>query len=115
DAHLPVDTALFRQVPDAVLRFERRTVSQHRQLAGIRKQNRHDHPDRRRLAGAVRPDETVERAAGDDELEVRHGPGGAERLVDLFERNRVVHGDRIYRTTDVRDAGYVLAVPMKNL
>ena len=33
---------------------------EHRQLARIRKENRHDHPDARRLAGAARADDAVE-------------------------------------------------------
>ena len=52
DLHLAVDAALFRQVPDAVLRLERRPPAQDRQLAGIREQDRHDHAD---AASSCRP------------------------------------------------------------
>src|SRR5690606_37700745 len=70
DAHLPVDTALLRQVADPVLRFERRRMPEHRYPSGVRKEDRHDHPDRRRLAGAVRADEAAEGAARHDEVEI---------------------------------------------
>ena len=78
DAHLAVDAALFRQIADSVLGVERGGAAEHRQAARVRKDDRHHHPDRRRLAGAVRADEAVQRAARDDEIEMIDGSGGTE-------------------------------------
>src|SRR5690606_17700852 len=59
-----------------------------------RKEDRHDHPDRRRLAGAVRADEAAQRALGHDEVEILDRRRGAEALGQPFQMNRGVHGDR---------------------
>ena len=90
DLHLAIEAALLGQVADAVLRLERRRVPEHAQLARVRHQDRHDHADRRRLAGAVRPDEAVQRAARDREIEPVDGRQAAERLRDAAQIDRRV-------------------------
>ena len=107
DAHLPVDAALLGQVADPVLGVERGRVAEHRQLARVREDDRHHHPDRGRLAGAVRADEPVHRAARDDEIEVVDGPGGAECLRDAAEEDGCIHALTrfLWRRPDVTTAG----------
>src|SRR5690606_25427218 len=59
DAHLAIDSALLRKISDTVFGLERGCAAEHREAARVRKQDRHDHSDRRRLAGAVRTDESA--------------------------------------------------------
>ena len=65
----------------------------HRGATARRPQQRGQHPDRRRLAGAVRPEEGVDLARGDLEVHALHGPDaageGAFELSD-FDRGQVV-------------------------
>ena len=63
-------------------------VSEHRQLAGVGKQDRHDQPDRRGLAGAVRADDAVERAGRDGQIEIVDGGRRSERLADAVQAQR---------------------------
>ena len=91
DPHLAVDAALFRQVADAILGLERRWPAKHRQLSGVRKENRHDHADAGGLAGAVRSDDAVERAARNDEIHVAHGHRLSECFRDSTEAEGSVH------------------------
>src|SRR5205823_5751257 len=92
--------ALFWQIADAVLRVERRRAAEHFHRSRIRKQDRHDQPDGRRLAGAVRTDESVQRAARYFEVETMERRHGAERLPDARETNRRVLIRHIQRVPD---------------
>src|SRR5262249_17930742 len=67
-------------------------------------QDRHDHPDRCRLPGAIGPDESVERAAGNDQIEALHRRRAAERLPDAFELDRGFEGHRFLRVRDWANA-----------
>ena len=89
--HLSIHAALFRQVADPILCLQRRPVSEHRQLAGIREEDRHDHPDGGGLAGAVGADETVECAARDDQVQIADRRRRPERLADPLQENGSVH------------------------
>ena len=89
--HLSVDAALFREIADTIFRFDRRRPPQHRQLAAIRKQDRHDHAERRRLAGAVGPDEPVERSHRHLEIEIVDGDRRAEGLRHAAQRDGGIH------------------------
>ena len=53
-----------------------------------------DHRQRRRLAGAVRPDEAVERARRDREVDALDRPRVAEALRDAADDERVAADDR---------------------
>ena len=88
DAHLPVDAALFRQVADAILGLERRRAAEHRQLAGVREEDRHDHADAGRLPRAARTDDAVGGAARHDEIEIVDRPRRAERLRHAAQAQR---------------------------
>jgi hypothetical protein len=89
--HFSIHAALFRQIADAVFRFDRGRSAQHRQLAAIRKQDRHDHAERRRFSGAVGPDEPVERPHRHREIEMVDGDRRTEGLRHAGERNRERH------------------------
>ena len=89
--HLPIDATLFGQIANPIFGFDRRWPAQYCQLASIRKQDRHDHPERRRLSGSVGPDESVQRAFGYLEIEVIDCHGGAEGFRDAAQRNGEVH------------------------
>jgi hypothetical protein len=64
DPHLAVHAALLGQVTDAVFRIERGCVAEYRDVARVRKQDRHHHADRCCRAGAIRPDEAIQAATG---------------------------------------------------
>src|SRR5881296_3098319 len=53
--------------------------------AAVGLQDVHDHADRRRLAGAVRPQETVDHALGDGERELINGGVTGEAFADPVE------------------------------
>ena len=91
DAHLLVEAALLGQVADPVLRLERRRPAEHGQVAAIRKEDRQDHPDHRRLARAVRADDAVQRPLGHLQVEVVDGDRLAERLSEVLQDNRIGH------------------------
>ena len=80
--HLFVEAALFREITDVVARGVRTALAEHGDLAAIGQDDVHDHPDRCRLAGSVRPDEAVDRSVGHVERHVVDGAMRAERLAD---------------------------------
>ncbi len=96
DLHLAVDAPLLRQIADAVLGLQRRWLAQHAQRARIRKQDRHDHPDRCRLAGAAGTDQAVGRASGYCQVQIVDGPHTAEGLVDAAKLESNVHSGPHY-------------------
>src|SRR6201747_2230202 len=53
--HLPVEAALLGQIADPPQVFGRPRVAEHLDLSGVGGRDVHDHADRGRLAGAVRP------------------------------------------------------------
>ena len=97
NAHPAVDAALFRQVADAILGLERRRVTEHRQLPRIGEEDRHDHPDARRLAGAARTDESVGRAARHDQIELVDRARRAECLRQALKAQRWFHQNSSFR------------------
>ena len=62
DRHLLVEAALLGQIADAIARGGGVARPEHLDLPCVGQQDVHDHPQRRRLAGAVRADEAVDRA-----------------------------------------------------
>src|SRR5690606_20888714 len=118
DPHLAVHAALFRQVADPVLRVERGGAPEHGHAARIREEDRHDHPDRRRLTRAVRADEAAEGAAGHDEVEVVDGLLRAEAFRDALEHDggvgeRGVRGDHASFLFEARPARVRRAVDLQ--
>ena len=83
--HLLVEAALLRQVADVVARGRAHRLSEHVDVAGVGQDDVQDHPDRRRLARAVGPDEAVDRAGGHVEREVVDGAVRAERFRDVAD------------------------------
>src|SRR4029453_9723165 len=67
-------------------------MSEHRQLTGIREEDRNDHPNRRGLAGSVRADEAIQSATRDDEVEFADRCRLTECLGYPFQEDRCVHG-----------------------
>ena len=63
-----------------VHRVAPRITAEQRHLARVGPQQTEQHPDRRRLAGAVRPEEAVHLARLDHEVEPVERPAGTERL-----------------------------------
>ncbi len=55
-------------------------VAEHPRRAGIRAEQGSEHPDRRCLARAVRPQETIDHAPAHGQGDAFDGPGLAERL-----------------------------------
>ena len=91
DAHLAVDPPLLGQIADAVLGVGSGRPPKNRQLAGVGEEDRHDHADGGGLAGAVGPDEPVQRPGGDREVEIPDGACASKGLVDAAHENRVLH------------------------
>src|ERR1019366_7948621 len=91
DLHLPVEAALLGQVADAFLQPVVHLLAEHADLARVRLRDVHDHADRGRLPGAVRPEETERGAVRDLEVEVVDGGELAEALHDTPERDRGRH------------------------
>ena len=54
-------------------------VPEHARRAGVRAQQRREHPDRRRLAGAVRAEHAVDRAAAHGQVDAVDRPGRRRR------------------------------------
>ena len=94
DRHLLVKPALFRQVAHAIARGARLAAAEHLDLSFVRQENIENHPDRRRLAGAVRADEPVDRAGRDLEREPVDGDDRAEAFGDVADANGLIgcHG-----------------------
>ena len=92
DAHPLVEPALLGQVADAVVRGPRVALAQDLDLALVGKQDVHDHPQRRRLARPVRPDEAVERPARHGQVQVVDRDDAAESLGHPAEDDGVAHG-----------------------
>ena len=86
DRHLLVEAALFGQVADAVARGGGVGGAEHLDLPCVGQQDVHDHPERRRLAGAVGADEAVDRSGGHGERQVVDGGDAVERLVTSVRR-----------------------------
>ena len=57
-------------------------VAEHAGAAGVRAQQRGEHADRRRLAGAVGAEHAVDGAGGDREVDAVDGAGGSEGLAE---------------------------------
>ena len=89
--HLPVETALLGQVANPVLRLECRRVVQDGDRAGVRKENRHQHPDRSGLPRAVGADEAVQPSARDLQVQPRDGGQPPERLGHARHSDRSIH------------------------
>src|ERR1041385_1815608 len=89
--HLAVQAAFLREIADP-LRVRapapRLAKQAHGALVGV--QDVHDHPDRGRLAGAVRAQQPVDHTRRDGEREVVHGRVAGEPLGDAVE-----HDDRV--------------------
>ena len=89
--HLLIEAALLGQVADAIAGGRGVAGAEDFDLPLVRQQDVHDHPERRRLAGAVGADESVDRAFGDGEREAVDGGDAAEALGDVGQSNRVGH------------------------
>ena len=92
DLHLPVEAALLGQVADALLELLAHRLAEDADLALVGLRDVHDHPDRRRLAGAVRAEEAERDAVRNLEVELVHRRELAEALHDAVERDRGGHG-----------------------
>src|SRR4030095_16575043 len=91
DPHLAVKSAFLRQVTDAVFGLHRGSEAQYGQLSPVGEKDRHDHPYRGGLAGAIRSDESVKSVFGDDEIQIFHSGGSAEGLGHTLEDDCVAH------------------------
>src|SRR5205085_7396798 len=85
DLHLLVQTTLFRQIAHPVIGRGKDVLSEHTNFARIGVQDAHDHAQRRRLARAIRTDESVHRASRDLKREVLDGKVLAEGFGDLVD------------------------------
>jgi hypothetical protein len=87
--HLLVQPALFRQVTDAIGHsvLEMRPAEDG-DRPGVRSDDVQDHPDRRRLAGAVRPEQAVHGPLRYDEVHVADGNMLLESLADVGDLDR---------------------------
>src|SRR5690606_38896716 len=72
-------------------RVTRRVDAEHAQVAGVAKHDADQHPQQRRLAGAVRADEAEQRAGLDGKRDVVDDPSRAKRLRDAGEDHGVGH------------------------
>src|ERR1035437_317510 len=91
DLHLPVEAALFGQVPDALLELVVHLLAEDADLARVRLRDVHDHADGRRLPGAVRAEQAECRAVRDLEVEMIDRRELAEALHDTLKRDRGRH------------------------
>src|SRR5450759_1951092 len=88
DLHLPVETALFGQVADALLQLVVHLLAEDADLARVRLHDVHDHPDGGRLPGAVRAEESERRPVRNLQVEAVDDSERAEALHDTPERDR---------------------------
>src|SRR5215471_11567110 len=92
DLHATVKSAFFGQIPDSVLRLPIHRVPENVDLARIWGGDAHDHPDGRCLAGAVGSEQAEDGSSPNPERQGVHGLELAERLGDVSELDRGVHG-----------------------
>ena len=88
--HRLVESLLLRQVADARPDVERRRRAEYRDAPARRLDDVEDHADRRRLSGAVRPEEAVDGPARDRQAHVVDRGEVAEALRDIFELEHLV-------------------------
>src|SRR5262249_51058568 len=84
-----------------LLRLDREIVAVHQNPPGGRLQQSRDHPDRRRLARAVRAEEAVDLPRLDREAHAVDGSEGPVTLDEVFDRD---HRARLVVTQHVRPA-----------
>ncbi len=91
--HARVEPALLGHVADAVARRVVGGLAEDLDRAGVGAQDVHDHPQRGRLAGAVRPQQAEDAAPGNLEGQVLHRHVAGEGLpYPLEDDGLVVHG-----------------------
>src|SRR6266566_1805542 len=84
--HLTVQAALLREVADPLrVSSPAAGLAEYPQGAAVRLQDVHDHPDRRGLPGAVRPEQAVDHTAGNGQRKFIDGDMTGEALADPVE------------------------------
>ena len=91
DLHAAVEAALLGQIPDLVLSLAIHRLAENPDLARVGGGDVHRHPDRGRLARAVRPEEAEDRAPRNLEGEIVDRPELSERLRHPYQLDRIVH------------------------
>ena len=88
--HARVEPALLGHVADAVARRVVGGLAEDLDRAGVGPQDVHHHPERRGLAGAVRPEQAEDALARNLEREIGDGHVAGEGLANALQHQRVV-------------------------